>query len=179
MGARNSKEPIIIYNEPEVPIQLTPNLLRKLDGQAPDPLYTRLPHPAAGRTPLGGAPPTPFDSPFPQHQQHQHQQHRHDDDESIEAAVQSRVARQVDLHQQKRLVNEKRSAEAVAREAEDVLRRQRLPPKGTPKADCVAAENAVVTCYRNNPETPLNYWREVETMKATARLAQREFVEAH
>ena len=45
-------------------------------------------------------------------------------DQDVESRVQHEVQRELDLHQQKRLIHEKRSADQVAREAQELIRRQ-------------------------------------------------------
>ncbi|KAJ3034178.1 hypothetical protein HDV00_005397 [Rhizophlyctis rosea] len=123
MGAKGSKaEPIIIYNEPDVPIQFTPNLLRTLDGTAP--------------------PPPAFGSPFPAPPSQ-----TISSDSNIDDLVKRRVQREVELHQQKRLAHEQRSADQVRREVEDLLRRQKIPPAQRPVPEYIEKQNAVIACY--------------------------------
>ncbi|KAI9092889.1 hypothetical protein DFS34DRAFT_652845 [Phlyctochytrium arcticum] len=188
MGARSSKsEPIIIYNEPDVAVQFTPNLLRKLDSQPPDRVLAR----------FGGIPQPPAhlgDSPFiPPHDatsreqstNTSHQENKRTEPNSgeeksnheIDQVIRQRVQREVELHQQKRLAHEQRSADQVRREAEDLLQRQKLPPKFVIDQKAVEAEKAVAECYRGHSNTPLDCWREVENLKEAAKRAQKEFVD--
>ncbi|KAJ3048097.1 hypothetical protein HK097_010883, partial [Rhizophlyctis rosea] len=98
---------------------------------------------------------------------------------NIDDVVKQRVQREVDLQQQKRLVHEQRSADQVRREVEDLLRRQKIPPKQEAVPEYVEKQNAVIACYNNNPGRTLDCWREVEEFKDVAKKAQREFVAAH
>ncbi|KAJ3182775.1 hypothetical protein HDU87_008114 [Geranomyces variabilis] len=182
MGARQSKnEPIVIYNDPEVAINFSPDLVRKLQGQPPDSeLVSRF-----------GSFPTPPSFPPPrqrpshnqqqqqQQQQQQHQQSTGYDSSSVDDVVRGRVARELALQTEIRLGNEQRSADAVAREAEDLIRRQKILPKTEPSPSAVAAVTAATNCYRKNQSRPLDCWREVEVMKLEAKKARRNFVAAH
>ncbi|KAJ3005415.1 hypothetical protein HKX48_000688, partial [Thoreauomyces humboldtii] len=98
---------------------------------------------------------------------------------NIDDLVRARVEREMAIVQQRRVAFEQRSADAVRREAEDLVRRTKIQPKTPLDADCVAAQEAVVECYRKNPTRTLDCWREVEQMKDTARKAQKAFVEAN
>ena len=141
MGGKGSKpEPIVIYNEPDVPIQVTgsypnklraclsdirisqftPNLLRALDGTAP-PVRSRMsdPHHIESSYKSSSQPPT-FASPFSPPASNTPA------NSNIDDVVKQRVQREVELHQQKRLVHEQRSADQVRREVEDLLRRQKM-----------------------------------------------------
>ncbi|KAJ3167050.1 hypothetical protein HDU88_002386 [Geranomyces variabilis] len=180
MGAKQSKnEPIIIYNDPEVAINFSPDLLRKLQSQPPDSeLVSRF---DSFPTPPSSPPPSQR-STHNRQQQQQQQQQQHStsyEDSSVDDVVRGRVARELALQTEIRLGNEQRSADAVAREAEDLIRRQKIPPKTEPSASAVAAVTAATNCYRKNQSRPLDCWREVEAMKSEVKKARRSFVEAH
>ncbi|KAI8919938.1 hypothetical protein DFJ77DRAFT_220933 [Powellomyces hirtus] len=190
MGAKNSKrEPIIIYNEPEVAIQFSPELLRKLEGQPPDAAllarFASVPAPPSPYPVDGRSRQRPQSTQQQQQQQQQQSQSRTSSSSSsqqsqkVDALVDSRVNRELGLQQEIRLGKEQRSADAVAREAEDLIRRQRIQPRHDVHPGAVAAQEAVVECYRKNQSRPLDCWREVENMKNEAKKAQREFVESH
>ncbi|TPX66448.1 hypothetical protein SpCBS45565_g04469 [Spizellomyces sp. 'palustris'] len=126
MGAKSSKkEPIVIYNEPDVAIQFSPNLLRKLEGQPPDPVLARfsgLPTPPPPpHMPLGAPSVPPNRSSAPKQSQQPAVESA-----DIDKIVKQRVEREIELHQQKRLVHEQRSADQVRREVEDLLKRQKM-----------------------------------------------------
>ncbi|KAJ3160245.1 hypothetical protein HDU86_001083 [Geranomyces michiganensis] len=131
MGARQSKnEPIIIYNDPEVAINFSPDLLRKLQGQPPDQeLVSRFgsfPTPPSGPSPRHRPSVSQQQNQQQQQQQHQQQTASHDGSSSVDDVVRGRVARELALQTEIRLGNEQRSADAVAREAEDLIRRQKM-----------------------------------------------------
>ncbi|RKO94016.1 hypothetical protein BDK51DRAFT_36922 [Blyttiomyces helicus] len=66
----------------------------------------------------------------------------------IDDLVKDRVQREVERHQQMRLAHEKRSADQVRREAEDLIRRQKIVPKPVIDHSAVAAQDAVMKCYQ-------------------------------
>ncbi|KAJ3185333.1 hypothetical protein HDU85_001383 [Gaertneriomyces sp. JEL0708] len=166
MGAKSSKnEPIVIYNEPDVAIQFSPALLKKLEGPPSNvrefPQFGSLPiPPSVGYTQAGNLP-------------------QDVTTEDVEEIVRQRVNREMELHQQKRVVYEQRSADHVRRETEDLLRRQKAPPKPAVSDACIAAEEALITCYKSNPKRTLDCWKEVENLKAEAKRAQRDFINSH
>ncbi|KAJ3305209.1 hypothetical protein HDU76_005051, partial [Blyttiomyces sp. JEL0837] len=137
-------------------MQLSPNLIRKLQGLEPDPRFARSKHEqefsAKGRksTPSSKA-----------------------SEADIDEIVSSRVQRELEAQQQRRLVFEGRSAENVRREAEDLLRRLKLPPKPHYTKEYAEKTEAVVSCYRANPGRTLDCWKEVEELKETVRKAQQ------
>nr|KAJ3420525.1 hypothetical protein HK105_005560 [Polyrhizophydium stewartii] len=80
--------------------------------------------------------------------------------DDLDAIVQDRVGRELQAHQQRRLIHEQRSADQVRREAEDLIRRQRNAPAPTPKEEFLKAQQEVVLCYKNNPGRALDCWKE-------------------
>jgi altered-inheritance-of-mitochondria protein 13 len=51
--------------------------------------------------------------------------------------------------------------------------------RGTPIIDPAAesAQDRVIACFRDNPQRPLDCWREVEEFKSTLKQVQREFID--
>ncbi|KAJ3101160.1 hypothetical protein HDU97_001626 [Phlyctochytrium planicorne] len=161
MGGTSSKaETRVFQNEPTIPIELSPNLMRTLQG---------LPIEKKARKVSS----TKVSS-----------------DEDVDAIVQARVQRELDSHTQKRVTYEGRSAEQVRREAEDLQRRLKMyvhgssvrvkgiinsTPKPAPDPAMQAKEKAVLDCYRNNVGRPLDCWKEVEDMKLAVREACKNF----
>ncbi|KAI9353250.1 hypothetical protein DFJ73DRAFT_332982 [Zopfochytrium polystomum] len=154
MGTGSSKpaETLVFQrgDDPSIPIHIAPNLIRRLQGLPADPRLSRKP-----TTTKSG--PT---------------------SEQVEAIVESRVQRELDRQTQRRVVFETRSADQVRQEAEELLNRLHIPPRPNPNAELVRKEEAVVSCYRNNPSRTLDCWREVEDLKQAVLSAQRGFVNA-
>ncbi|KAI8853399.1 hypothetical protein BC829DRAFT_382715 [Chytridium lagenaria] len=146
MGGSQSKgEPMVFQNEPSVPVELSPNLLRTLQG-----------------LPLEFPPSTPRGS-------------KRVSDEDVDEIVASKVQRELDQHTQKRVAYEGRSADQIRREADDLQRRLKITPKPKPNPVVQAKEKAVLDCYRLNAGKPLDCWKEVEDLKTAVRQAHKDF----
>ncbi|KAJ3214888.1 hypothetical protein HDU67_001090 [Dinochytrium kinnereticum] len=147
MGGGHSKsEPMVFRNEPAVGIELSPNLMRTLQG-----LPMELPKPKPARE----------------------SRSTEVSDADVEDVVKARVQRELDSHAQKRVAFEGRSADQVRREAEDLQRRLKITPKPKPNPQMQAKEKAVVECYRLNAGKPLDCWKEVEDLKNAVRQAHK------
>ncbi|KAJ3260642.1 hypothetical protein HK103_000252 [Boothiomyces macroporosus] len=68
--------------------------------------------------------------------------------DNFEETVQERVNRELALQQEKRVIHEKRSADQVAKEAQDLLRRQAEIPVLKISPEVELAQEQVIQCYR-------------------------------
>ncbi|KAJ3323130.1 hypothetical protein HDV06_002142 [Boothiomyces sp. JEL0866] len=96
--------------------------------------------------------------------------------DNFEETVQERVNKELALQQEKRIIHEKRSADQVAKEAQDLLRRQAEIPVLKISPEVELAQEQVILCYRNNPTRVLDCWKEVEAFKLAEKKALEEYV---
>ncbi|KAJ3341851.1 hypothetical protein HDU93_003972 [Gonapodya sp. JEL0774] len=59
-----------------------------------------------------------------------------------------------------RELREEVDREQVAKRAEELLERHKSYPIPTPDPEILAKKQAVMACYKSNPDTPLDCWRE-------------------
>ncbi|TPX36506.1 hypothetical protein SmJEL517_g01350 [Synchytrium microbalum] len=97
-------------------------------------------------------------------------------EEDLDSIINKRVQYENDLQRQRRAAYEQRSADQVAREADDLIRRARGVSLPTPKPEYIEKEQSVIDCYKKNPGRPLDCWREVEEFKLVAKKAEKDFV---
>ncbi|KAJ3067229.1 hypothetical protein HDU98_009583 [Podochytrium sp. JEL0797] len=95
--------------------------------------------------------------------------------QSLDDVVHNRVQRELELQKFKKLNTEKMTADLLLREADDLIKRQRITPQPEIKQDVVAKEQALASCYKSNTGRSLDCWREVEDLKAALSKAQKEF----
>ncbi|KAJ3012273.1 UNVERIFIED_CONTAM: hypothetical protein HDU68_001295 [Siphonaria sp. JEL0065] len=99
--------------------------------------------------------------------------------QSLDEVVQNRVQRELELQQQRKLNYEKLNSDLLLREAEDLMRRQKIAPVAAEKEHIVAKEKALVECYKNNTGRTLDCWKEVEDLKKAVASAQKDFFTAN
>ncbi|KAI9330993.1 hypothetical protein BDR26DRAFT_689834 [Obelidium mucronatum] len=95
--------------------------------------------------------------------------------QSLDEVVQNRVQRELELQKQRKLNFEKLNSDLLLREADDLIRRQKIAPVSVAQAEVVAKEQALVSCYKQNSGRTLNCWKEVEDLKAAVLKSQKDF----
>ncbi|KAJ3248090.1 hypothetical protein HDU77_008252 [Chytriomyces hyalinus] len=95
--------------------------------------------------------------------------------QSLDDVVRAKVDRELELQKQRKLNYEKMNAEILLRDADDLLRRQKIAPLPAVKDEIIAKEKALVACYKSNSNRSLDCWKEVEDLKAAVLKAQRDF----
>ncbi|KAJ3007033.1 UNVERIFIED_CONTAM: Ubiquitin carboxyl-terminal hydrolase 14, partial [Siphonaria sp. JEL0065] len=93
--------------------------------------------------------------------------------QSLDEVVQNRVQRELELQQHRKLNYEKLNSDLLLREADALIRRQKIAPVAAVKEDIVAKEQSLIECYKNNAGRTLDCWKEVEELKKAVASAQR------
>ncbi|KAJ3355666.1 Ubiquitin carboxyl-terminal hydrolase 14 [Entophlyctis luteolus] len=96
--------------------------------------------------------------------------------QSLDGVVQSRVQKEIERQQWRKLNFEKLNSELLLREADELIRRQRIAPMPAIDAAVVEKEKAVASCYRASNGRSLDCWKEVEDLKAAVADAQKASV---
>jgi hypothetical protein len=86
------------------------------------------------------------------------------DQKKMDNLLQQKVDYELDLIREKRIIQENRMARQVLKEAEELLARQRIPQLNiSPTVE--KAQHDVILCYRNNPNTVLDCYKEIQAFK--------------
>ncbi|KAJ3011421.1 UNVERIFIED_CONTAM: hypothetical protein HDU68_001678 [Siphonaria sp. JEL0065] len=93
--------------------------------------------------------------------------------QSLDEVVQNRVQRELEVQQLRKLNYEKLNSDLLLREADDLIRRQKIAPDAAAREDIVAKENALIECYKNKTGRTLDCWKEVEELKKAVASVQK------
>ncbi|KAI8910948.1 hypothetical protein EDD86DRAFT_204028 [Gorgonomyces haynaldii] len=102
-----------------------------------------------------------------------------DEPPTVDHLVQDKVNHELERYQQRRFIQEQRSADQVRREAQDLIDRQPDIPKPQEDPESKKVQNQVIQCYKNNPSRVLDCWKEIQEFKNLEKRALRSFIESH